>query len=187
MIHSTLTYSADRQVISITGDITDIAMVYIGLQLAPVKAGESIEIFIDSPGGSAEGGLAIADKIIQMQLEGTKVRCVALRAASAAFMIWIACNNRVVLAYGKLLFHYPYSYIQGAMRLKDFQEQLEPSKKIEEEYRKRWTAQLTPFVGVEEQEKAATTDRTFLGNTFCNVWAKGFCEVIYKYEYLEGK
>jgi len=160
-------------------------MIVVGNQLMQAKPGDNIELFFDSPGGIAEVGTVIADKLINMQANNIKVRCVALRAASAAFMIWIACKDRAALAYGKLLFHYPYTHVEGPMRLKDYIEGIEPSKKIEEDFRRRWNAALTPYVSTDEQEKAAQSDRMFYGNTFCNVWAKGFCEVIYKYEHLE--
>lgn len=133
-------------------------------------------------------GLMLADKIENMVKEGTKVRCVALRAASAAFMMWAACSERVAIAYGRLLFHYPYQ-IHGdmPMRMADYVANVEKARIIEDAYRAHWNKHFGAYVSTSEQEAAARSEHQFLGIEMCNKWAHGFCTVIYKYDYLENK
>lgn len=152
-----------------------------------VKAGERIELFLDSHGGDAAVGTSIADKIYLLRTRGVHVKCVAIRAISAAFMIWITCDERVALAYGKFLFHYPFTIVHGSMRAKDYIDGVEAAKLIEAQFKARWNVALTPYVSLEAQEKAATEEIMFSGINFCTVFTKGFCTVIYRYEHLEGK
>lgn len=160
-------------------------MFELAARLADVKAGDSVELFIDSPGGNADMGLAIADKIRALQDGGVKFTCVALRAYSAAFMIWAECDNRLALAYGKVMFHYPYLIVNGRITRDVAKEMLDDINKVTALYKAR-LIKVMPFVSAEQIDAAAKEDRIFMGREFCFTFAPNSCKVLYLYPHLEG-
>jgi len=154
--------------------------------LADVKAGDSVELFIDSPGGNADMGLMIADKIRALQDSGVKFTCVALRAYSAAFMIWAECDNRLALAYGKVMFHYPYLVVHGQVTREVAKSMYDDIEKITAVYKAR-LIKVMPYVSAEQIDAAAKEDRIFMGREFCFTFAPNSCKVLYLYDFLEGK
>lgn len=155
-------------------------------RLHDVKGGDTVELFIDSPGGDAEMGLAIADKIKALQESGVKFTCVALRAYSAAFMIWSECRDRLVLAYGKVMFHYPYLMVSGKVTRDVAAEMLKDIDGVTEQYKARLIKTMW-YVKPEAIDAAAKEDRIFMGREFCFTFAPNSCKVLYIYDVLEGK
>jgi len=185
---STLTFSAERRVIEIVGPISGMSVMLYQLQLGEPKPGDKVEIYIDSPGGEAEVGLAFADKIQALVKTGVHFKCVANDAISAAFMIWASCNERQALPYGTILFHYPYlPYIQGQLRSTQFEQEAATAKVVEALWKQRWNGYLFGYVSEANQNKAATEETQFFGRQFCLLFAPGFCKVVYVYKYLEDK
>jgi ATP-dependent protease ClpP protease subunit len=164
------------------------SMMLYQLQLGEPKPGDKVEMYIDSPGGEAEIGLAFADKIRDLIKIGVHFKCVANDAISAAFMIWASCNERLVLPYGTILFHYPYlPYIQGQLRSKEFETEAASAKVVEALWKQRWNSYLFGFVSEANQDKAAAEETQFFGRQFCLQFAPGFCKVVYVYKFLEEK
>lgn len=160
----------------------------VHMMLGTPKAGDKVEMYINSLGGVADAGLELADKIQALVKDGVHFKCVASDAASAAFMIWAACNERLVLPYGTIMFHYPFvSYMSGQLRSKDFEKEALEAKTMETLWRGRWNSYMVGFVTEANQEKAAIEETWFLGKQFCLTFAPGFCKVIYQYKYLEDQ
>lgn len=168
------------------GDVEFSMLFELAARLADVKSGDTVELFIDSPGGDADMGLAIADKIRLLQDGGVKFTCVALRAYSAAFMIWAECDNRLALAYGKVMFHYPYLVVQGKVTADVAKSMHEDIDKVTAVYKARLVKTLW-YIKPEAIDKAAKDDRIFLGREFCFTFAPNSCKVLYLYDHLEGK
>ena len=179
-------FSSDRPVIELTGDVEFPMLFELASRLGDVKSGDNVELFIDSPGGNADMGLAIADKIKALQEGGVKFTCVALRAYSAAFMIWAECSNRLVLAYGKVMFHYPYLVVSGKVTRDVAAEMLKDIETVTEQYRSRLIKTLW-YVTPAAIDAAAKEDRIFMGREFCFTFAPNSCKVLYLYGHLEDK
>lgn len=71
---------------------------------------ETVYLFLASPGGSIFAGLELVDTI---KSSGKNVICVADFAASMAFVILQACNERYVTQYGVLMQHVASFGLQG--------------------------------------------------------------------------
>ena len=181
-------YSAEPQVIELSGTITDVLALEFQTKVNSQLPTKQIEVLIDSRGGDAEVGLSLAKAIEDAQKNGIVFKCVAKEAASAAFMIWSACQIKQALAYSTIVFHYPYSvYGRRPMRVKDLAAELPGSMAIEQAYKKQWESVLLPFVAADKIEEAAVNETPFSGVSFCTKFTTKFCEVIYKYEYLDNK
>lgn len=161
-------------------------MFELASRIHDVKSGDTVELFIDSPGGDADMGLAIADKIKALQEGGVKFTCVALRAYSAAFMIWSECMDRLVLAYGKVMFHYPYLVVSGKITRDVAADMLKDIDTVTEVYKTRLIKTLW-YVKPEAIDKSAKEDRIFMGREFCFTFAPNSCKVLYLYDHLERK
>jgi ATP-dependent protease ClpP protease subunit len=69
-------------------------------------SGQSIDFFIDSPGGNVIVGGIVLNAIQAAKQRGHKIRCaVGNMAASMAFQILIHCDERAAMKYSYLLFH----------------------------------------------------------------------------------
>lgn len=103
---STIELNPDR-LIQIRGPISGGALV-IADQIDKLAdgSGRTIDMFINSPGGSVLVGGVILNSISAAKERGHKFRCaVGTMAASMAFQILIHCNERVAMKYSYLLFH----------------------------------------------------------------------------------
>jgi hypothetical protein len=85
-----------------------------GFAIAKLKArltfSKTINVNIESPGGSVFLGLEIMDKIRELESQGFKVRCtVQNMAASMGFNILQACTERIALNKSVLMSHPAYS------------------------------------------------------------------------------
>jgi ATP-dependent protease ClpP protease subunit len=93
---------ADGWEITINGDLTDKQM-DLASALVEVPRNSRGTIFIDSGGGSAYVGLALASLIRLRGLKATAV--VSGECSSAAIMPFAACERRYVTKHSTLLFH----------------------------------------------------------------------------------
>jgi ATP-dependent protease ClpP protease subunit len=66
---------------------------------------KELNIFITSPGGSVLEGMKIIDHMKMLQNSGTITNCIVDFAASMAFVITQACDNRYSLSSGVLMQH----------------------------------------------------------------------------------
>ena len=171
---------------ALVGDVDLAMLVAFTASTQGLKKGDVVDVFIDSPGGGSKIGTDIADRITSLRLSGVVFRCQALRAVSAAFMIWSVCSEREILAYGRALFHYPYAIVHGGLTWDTAAEIAKDLKEQREDYRARLVAALAP-VKPEDIDAAAAEDRVFFGKEFCLTFAPGFCKVVYKLPYLEEK
>lgn len=84
--------------------------------LASDGTGQTIDILVNSPGGSVLIGYMIADSIKAARAKGVKVRCaVGILAASMAFNLLASCSERYALQHAALLFHPPRIYSKEAL------------------------------------------------------------------------
>lgn len=67
--------------------------------------GNSLNIFISSPGGSVMEGMKMIDYIETLKNDNVEVNCIADFAASMAFVILQSCSNRYTLNSGVLMQH----------------------------------------------------------------------------------
>lgn len=86
----------------IAGDLTE-KQVDLELALVEVPRGSRGTIYLDSCGGSAFVGLALATLIRVRQLRATAI--VVGECSSAALMPFAACHERFVTRYSTMLFH----------------------------------------------------------------------------------
>ena len=75
--------------------------------------GNELNIFITSPGGSVIEGMKMMDHINTLQQQNIRVNCIGDFAASMAFIILQACENRYTLNSGILMQH------QMSLKLED--------------------------------------------------------------------
>lgn len=84
--------------------------------LASDGSGQTIDILVNSPGGSVLIGYMIADSIKSAKAKGVKVRCaVGILAASMAFNLLASCSERYALNHAALLFHPSRIYSREAL------------------------------------------------------------------------
>lgn len=75
-----------------------------------------VDILVNSPGGSVMHGTIFMDAMKVAQARGVRIRCVTgIIAASMAFDIWAACDERYALPSAKLLFHPIRISMEGAL------------------------------------------------------------------------
>ena len=84
------------------------------LLLEAMDATKPIRIFINSPGGSADGGFAIFDTI--RFIEPPVITIAAGLVASAASIVLLAPKkeNRVAFPHSRILLHQPSTHLQGS-------------------------------------------------------------------------
>ena len=103
------TFRADpKRTVTLDGPIMDNALDVARklVDLAAEDASQPIDMVISSPGGSVYAGMQIMSAMSVAQARGTKIRCfVPLFAASMAFQVFAACDERFTLEYSLLLWH----------------------------------------------------------------------------------
>ena len=88
-------------------DVTASLVVSQLLFLESEDPGKDIQLYINSPGGSVESGLAIYDV---MQLTCAPIRTVCIgTAASMGAVLFLAGRERAMLPHAYLMIHDPYS------------------------------------------------------------------------------
>lgn len=122
-----------RRVIYFSEEVTRESCRELNMQLMMLEAenpGQPIVLFIDSPGGSVDSGLAVYDTIRLITSPVTTV--VMGMAASMGSLIFLAGEKRIMLPNARLLIHDPYipSGTSGKPLL--LQEELEKLMKIRE-------------------------------------------------------
>lgn len=99
----------EKNVVVLRGEIgpKTVAKTAVALLENPNK---DVYLYIASPGGSITAGMELADII---RNSGKNVKCVAGFAASMAFAILQACNERYVLDRSVLMQHVPHYSLEG--------------------------------------------------------------------------
>lgn len=86
----------------------------------------TIDVLINSPGGSVYDGTTVVDLLTMAKARGITVRCyVGGMAASMAFIILANCNERYVLPHSKLLFHPIAMFMMGIYELYSLEDYIE--------------------------------------------------------------
>ncbi len=122
-----------RRVIYFSEEVTRESCRELNMQLMMLETehpGQRIVLYIDSPGGSVDSGLAVYDTI---RLISSPVTTVVMgMAASMGSLIFLAGENRIMLPNSRLLIHDPYipSGTSGKPLL--LQEELEKLMKMRE-------------------------------------------------------
>jgi ATP-dependent protease ClpP protease subunit len=89
--------------INIKGEIgRDVTAISIAAQINTIPDGEDLVLIVDSNGGSVEVGFAIAETL--KAFKGKKT-AVAVKVASIANIIYLACENRIVNGDSLFLIH----------------------------------------------------------------------------------
>jgi ATP-dependent Clp protease protease subunit len=94
-----------QRVVCIEGEITDDTAQEIVRQLLvlDIESGDNVTLLINSPGGSAQGGMAIIDTIRVMR---SKVIAVCTGCAySMAAAVFACCFRRIMLEHSSLMIH----------------------------------------------------------------------------------
>jgi len=83
----------------------------------PISERESIEILIDSPGGSINSGLSIISKVEELKDMGYKIITTnQASSASMAFMLLIVGSERRAYRYSYALAHQPSTWMGGVLQ-----------------------------------------------------------------------
>jgi ATP-dependent protease ClpP protease subunit len=94
----------DDNFVSLRGDINEELSLKFIQEITILKS-NTINIYINSDGGSVENGLEIINVIINLQYQDKIINCIANKAISMAFVILQACNNRYATPYATLMQH----------------------------------------------------------------------------------
>jgi len=95
----------------------------------PISERESIEILIDSPGGSISSGLSIISKVEELKDIGYKIITTdQAKASSMAFMLLIVGSERRAYRYSDCLAHQPSCWTQGT--LQDLEDEVAEMKRL---------------------------------------------------------
>ena len=103
-----ITLTPDNTLV-LRGEVRFNNMVQLSHKLLTSKA-ETVYLFIDSPGGEIFSGLQLVHAI---QATNKKVVCIANTAISMAFIIFQACDERVIVEHSVLMQHMPSYGSQG--------------------------------------------------------------------------
>lgn len=113
-----------ERIIYINGEITDEMSAVFNIMLLSMEAeapGEDITVYINSPGGSVDAGLAMIDT---MNLISSDVSTIAVGlAASMGAMLLMsgARGKRRILPHSKVLIHQPIGAMSGYIRANDLE------------------------------------------------------------------
>ena len=99
--------------------------------LESAAPGQPITLYIDSPGGNVDSGLAVYDTIRMLKSPVTTVA--AGMAASMGSLIFLAGEKRIMLPHARLLFHDPYIPSGTSGKPLILQEELEKLMKMREQ------------------------------------------------------
>ena len=95
----------------------------------PISQRESIEILIDSPGGSISSGLSIISKVEELKDLGYNIITTdQAKASSMAFMLLIVGSERRAYRYSDCLAHQPSCWTQGT--LQDLEDEVAEMKRL---------------------------------------------------------
>lgn len=123
-----------RRVLYFTDEFNRETCCELNMQLMLLESeapGEPIMLYIDSPGGSVDSGLAIYDTIRMMSSPVTTV--VAGMAASMGSIVFLAGEKRIMLPHSRLLIHDPYIPSGTSGKPLILQEELEKLMKVREQ------------------------------------------------------
>ena len=123
-----------RRVLYFTDEFNRETCCELNMQLMLLESeatGEPIVLYIDSPGGSVDSGLAIYDTIRMMSSPVTTV--VAGMAASMGSIVFLAGEKRIMLPHSRLLIHDPYIPSGTSGKPLILQEELEKLMKVREQ------------------------------------------------------
>jgi len=126
----------DTNTISIRSQINQASINNNILNLQKMNSSE-INIYIYTNGGSVFEGLSLIEQILSLQDNGIKINCIAHKAISMGFIIFLSCNNRYILENGVLMHHdIQLSNING--ELHQIQSEFQLLEKIKNKIRKRF-------------------------------------------------
>ncbi len=123
-----------RRVIYFSEEVTRESCRELNMQLMMLeaeKSGRPVTLYIDSPGGSVDSGLAVYDMIRMMKSPVTTV--VAGMAASMGSLIFLAGERRIMLPHARLLIHDPYIPSGTSGKPLILQEELDKLMKVREQ------------------------------------------------------
>lgn len=106
----------NHRIIHLTGEINDDMAASIVAQLAALEysGSDSINIYINSPGGSVSAGLAIFDMIQTMKRREINIRTICIgRAASMAAIILSGGSERIIMPHAEVMIHQPSGGMEG--------------------------------------------------------------------------
>lgn len=84
----------------------DTLAIFTSLELSAFRGQESVDVFIDSPGGLVDAGNMLISVIERLKSEGTQVHCYAKTAYSMAFQVFLHCSERFLYEDSTVMFHY---------------------------------------------------------------------------------
>lgn len=95
-----------------------------------LKAGDTLNIYVNSPGGDVYAGVTITSIIQRLEMQGITVNAyIDGLAASAASFVVMACTNIYAYKSATLMIHKPWSYARG--NANDLRKEAETLEKIE--------------------------------------------------------
>lgn len=100
--------------ILLRGEIDDNLVSQVSLKLQ-LKQGESVYLYIDSPGGSIVDGMRLINLVKALSASGTEVICITDYAASMAFSLFQACPVRYAIENAIIMQHQASYGTQGSM------------------------------------------------------------------------
>lgn len=152
-----------------------------------VPSNPIVNILIFSNGGRVSDMKRIIYQMNEMKREGYKFRCLAIAAYSAAFMIWLECDERFVLPDSKLMFHYAYSSVEEAshVTIEEAFTTLADLTLLKAEFNEAFKKHLGPHLTDIQIERAAIDSRYWGGYEFCND-KPGLCKVLQRTNSFEG-
>lgn len=158
-------------------DLWAAAAIHLSQEPSPSLDNATFLVPISSFGGRVDYMKKIISSMRHIKELGYKIQCVATIARSAAFMIWMECDERYVYQYGDLLFHYPLFGMRGETTYqdaKDMYESLAASRTV-------WLALLSNKLGryfaTEEIDMWALESKQWIGEEFCNK-TPGYCAIL---------
>lgn len=125
----------EKNTIVLRGEVTPESTAKVAADLLS-HPDKTVYLYISSPGGSVEAGLALIDII---KNSGKNVKCIAGFAASMAFAILQVCDERLVLERSVLMQHVPSYGLEGEApnNLSMVQFITRMTKKLDEDQAKR--------------------------------------------------
>lgn len=108
----------------------------------------TIDVLINSPGGSVYHGTTVVDLMTMARARGVTTRCyVGGMAASMAFIILAHCDERYVLPHSKLLFHPISMFLMGNFELYSIEKYIQQTLV----YERNTIKELIEITGMEEE------------------------------------
>jgi len=145
--------------VSLRGPVTEDSVTRLLVNMAKVKH-DDIILYMSSPGGSVIAGQLLIQQINYLQRRGHKVHCVADIAASMAFAILQACDDRYVTPSSILMQHQMSLGVSG--QLFNIKSRLKLMNTIESDMTRRQAKRM----GMEDDDftEKITSDWWLFGN-----------------------